>query len=1016
MSSQSNWFIKLFNLRQEEGKPVLYLMVFSFFVGLSMSFYFAASNAIFLRHFEPRMISVSYMASGLVVWLAWFILSRIDRWLKLSWQLIIKFLFVFLSVLVISIGVWRFDSPWIVFVMYTWVRILTYITLITFWGLAGKLFNIRQGKRLFSLLGTGEVISIIIGYFSIPLLLTFLKAADLLFLASVTLLICFFLVLIILRVFKKELSDSNPIPGKFTVKNKDVSYWSLLRKPYFRLISLMALLPIFAYLFVDFLFLSQTKIEFAGSTEAIAGFLGIFLGFVAIIELIFKLVSGRILNRFGLKPSLLILPLVLAFTILLAAFSGTLYGQVGLFFTFIAMARLLERSVRSALYEPSFQLLYQPVPVDQRLIFQNQIEGIPKAFGTVLTGALILLFSWLPSVNLVHFNWFYLLVLIFWAWIAVKMYDSYRSMLKSKLFRLKSNHASKIQPRDEVILKSISNLKGEEFAEKLRMLETSGPLSLEYVVRSLLTVADSENQRVLLEIIRKRQMFSEMAHLRDLSMKTAEVELKKWITHCIEDLEIDNRLSFGELLNLSKSDKKEDRMKAAFLAGGSGRFNTFRLLIQLMQDESLDVRKAAVFSCSKIRRIELFPASLDQLHDPEMSEFAARLIPLIGEPVLAELIRLFEKSNGKISLQLKIVQIIGQIPSSVSLRFLRDRINHSSKDIRIKIIRELSHLKYQCTPSEAIIIKSIAENTVADILKIYATINDLGNEPRLSDLQMSLLTELEEQKEFIFLLLSLLYDPNTIHHVREHIESKDTTAKVYALEISDMIMSQDVKDYFFPIFEDHSIAEKINRFAHRYPQQNLSVTERLIEIINRDYHRVTLYSKACALNLCAENGLADPNELTAVLKANLLHPDHMLKQLAAWSLFRISPEVFKEYTQFLTHRGRIEMQEMFQMVKLRNERAIMLDFEKIAILRELLFFTLVTDNELVDMMQRYPGLQVYPNSANTPIDFKSQKDVLLISDQNWHLTLPADLLYEFINRTSESADYFFSANSSIYKN
>jgi len=36
--------IRILNLRKEESKAVFYLMIFSFFVGLSMSFYFAASN------------------------------------------------------------------------------------------------------------------------------------------------------------------------------------------------------------------------------------------------------------------------------------------------------------------------------------------------------------------------------------------------------------------------------------------------------------------------------------------------------------------------------------------------------------------------------------------------------------------------------------------------------------------------------------------------------------------------------------------------------------------------------------------------------------------------------------------------------------------------------------------------------------------------------------------------------------------------------------------------------------
>jgi ATP:ADP antiporter, AAA family len=1012
MSSEKNWFIKLFNLRQQEGKPVIYLMIFSFFVGLSMSFYFAASNAIFLRHFEPWMISISYMASGVVVWLAWFVLSRLDRWLKLNWQLIVKFLFVFTSVLAISIGVWMYDSPWIVFVMYTWVRILTYITLITFWGLAGKLFNIRQGKRIFSLLGTGEVISIIIGYFSIPILLNFLKAADLLFLASVTLLFCFFIVLIILKVFKNELSDAPPRPAVLAKKSSDYSYWTLVRKPYFRLISMMALLPIFAYLFVDFLFLSQTKIEFVNDSEAIAGFFGVFLGFVAIVELLFKLVSGRILSKYGLKPSLLLLPLVLGFTILIAAISGSLYGQVGLFFAFIAMARLLERAVRSAMYEPSFQLLYQPVPPEQRMIFQNQIEGIPKAFGTVLTGAIILLFSTLSALNLVHYSWFYLLVLILWGWVTYKMYESYRSMLKNKLFELKKETSVKAGSLDEIIQEALKHADLIPFNKYIQLLESTRPLELEAACYRLLKELEVSKQTLLIQILVKRQMSGALTLLHQIIGEQEDFDQKKVFLDAIEQLNQADRLSFDDLMILSKSNYEAERLKASFLLGASGRYNSFRLLLQLMQDEAIEVRKAAIYSCTKIRRLELYPALIDQLNDPKLGEFTANLIYSIGEPLLSELDRLFEKSSANPELQQRIIKIAGRIQSPMAIRFLRDRIHHSSRDIRILVMRELSKRQYHCTPSESLKIKLMAEESVEYILWIYASMNDLGVNPLYQDLQLALLSELEEQKEFIFLLLSLLYDANTILHIREYIESKDTTAKVYALEISEMIISQDVKEYFFPLFEDHTIQEKLSKFEHKFPQQHLDPSKRIIDIINHDFSRFNLYTKSCALNILGASPHSDSEQIKQILSSALIHPDLMLRQLAAWSLYRFNKKYFEDYTSFLIHKGWSQIEALISFVKAREENATVLEFEKIEILRSMPALSLMTDIELIELIRGNESFLIVEKSKS-PVPTNSIIDPdLLTNDQQMVLQLPDEILFDFIARNTQSAASFFTATQS----
>jgi ATP/ADP translocase len=432
---KSDWYYRILNIKKDELKAVFLLMVFSFFVGLSLSFYFTAANAIFLKHFPSKIISVSYMASGVAVYLAWLVLSKIDNKVSLTRQLALKFIFVFVSVLLISLWVWIFDSPASAFIMFTWIRVVVYITLVTFWGMAGKLFNIRQGKRVFGLIGIGEVISILIGYFSIPLILKVLKAKDLLFLSSGGLFICLIFTLIILNIFHNRLTDAG-VAKKTDVqpsKPKDASYFKLLKKPYFRFISIMAFLPIFGYLFIDFLFLDQTKHEFANNPEMISGFLGLFLGFTAFIELLFKLISGRFLNRYGMKPSLMALPAILLFSIVLATFFGTLYGTLGLFFALIAFARLFERAVRGSIYEPAFQLLYQPVQEDQRLVFQNQIEGIPKALGTILTGGIIFLLSSIKIFNLVHFNYFFIIVLGIWIWVAIKMYQEYRTTIQAKL-------------------------------------------------------------------------------------------------------------------------------------------------------------------------------------------------------------------------------------------------------------------------------------------------------------------------------------------------------------------------------------------------------------------------------------------------------------------------------------------------------------------------------------------------------------------------------------------------------
>jgi ATP:ADP antiporter, AAA family len=998
--AKQQWLVKLFNIRPEEKKPVLYLMTFSFFVGLAMTFYFAASNAIFLKHFQSYMISVSYMASGVIVFVAWWVLSRLDRRLNLPRQLIFKFLFVFITVAAISTGVWLYDAPWLVFVMFTWIRILVYVTLVTFWGLAGKLFNIRQGKRVFGLLGIGEVTSIIIGYFSVPLLMRFLKAPDLLFLSSGALFICLLFILLILRTFREELADVKAAPGAVAQETREgLNYWSLIKKPYFLIISLMALLPIFGYLFVDFLFLAQTKKEFANNPEAIAGFFGIFLGIVAVIELLFKFVSGRFLSKYGVKPSLISLPLILFAGILMAAVSGTFYGTVGMFFAFIALARLFERSVRSAIYEPAFQLLYQPVPSEHRLVFQNQIEGIPKASGTVITGAVILLFSSVVTFNLVHYSWFFIAVLGLWIWLAFRMYDQYRSMLKTKLGDLRKTDENATPLRD-IIRKSLIEAGPDRFQEVFDLLYSTHPLIVEDLIPEIYETAGPAKKTYLLEIIAENHLISALNFLKREEKREQEGMAGK-IREVTAQFESRDIQSYSYLLKLTQSDRETDRIKAARILGSSGRYETFRLLSLLIRDPEPPVRRAAILAAGKTRRIELWPHIIENLPDQRFASGAIASLKLIGEPVLPDLERLFEKSGESPETRLNILSVFEAVDSPISLKFLRARIFHPDRQIRKKVLTVLSSLGYQASVAESAGLKNDIGEIVDNILWIQATILDTGRSGSAGDLQVALLDQLEDDKEYLFMILSLMYEPKTIRHIRENIESNDTTARVYALEIGDMLIGEEIKQILFPVFEDMSMQERLQRFSTRFPQEQMAPLQRLIDILNRETSKSGLWTKACAIQKLFLLHPQDPEIVNKLLAANIVHPHPLIGELSAQTLLRRDPEYYHATMTRLTRSEDPRMVALDRIIRERESGERYLLPEKVKMLKGTEVFFYISEYEIINMLLRHPGIHFYKDGdSHTATVMKSGYSLF---GEDCTIIVPKDILREQLAISSDFA-------------
>ncbi len=949
------WYIKLFNIRPGEGRAVFYLMVFSFFVGLSMTFYFAASNAIFIQYFEPYMIPLSYIVSGFAVWIAWWLLSRLDRRLPIKWQLVVKLVFVFVTVSAISSGVWFMDAPWLVFVMFTWIRILVYITLVTFWGLAGRMFNIQQGKRVFGLLGVGEVVSIIIGYFSVPFLLRFLKTPDLLFLSSASLLVCLIIVLVILKVFKAQLSDVQASGQKKTIKTDNkLNYWQMVKKPYFLFISLMALVPIFGYLFIDFLFLAQTKVEFANNPETIAGFLGVFLGFVAIIELGFKFLSGRILNRYGLKAGLVSLPVILFAGILFAAVSGTFYGAAGVFFAFIAMARLFERSIRAGVYEPAFQLLYQPVPAEQRLIFQNQIEGIPKASGTVITGIIILMFSAIHYFNLVHYSWILAAVLALWVWIALKMYDQYRNMLKAKLSELKAESSGNIKGGHELVKKSLFVALDEGRERLFSLVESIFPLETEKMMPELYQQASPASQKILLQRVVDNHMLNMLPFLRQELDSPRPGELSLQIQETVEYLENKKHTSFNALSARCRSADPAERMAVASMLGSSGRYETIRLLMDLIRDPDAMVRRAAIISASKTKRVELLPLVLENLSNPEFSGTARIGLEIIGEPALNELKRIFEKSGGDTKLQRNVILVFESVGGDQAMRFLKSKMFYPDDEIRRLVHISLGKLSYRASVSESAGMKNYIEETVENALWIQASLLDVENIANARGLQLALLDQLEAEKEYVFVLLSLLYDSKTIHHIREYVESKDSKAKVYALEMSDMLIDDEVKQLFFPLFEDIGIRERLQQLEHKFPQEHMETFERLFDILNREPSKAWSWTKACALDVISHHAPEYTEQLKTLLAAFLVHPQPLLAELAAWKLYQLDRSCYDKTLSRFTSHEYVSLVRISHKISRKEQKGDLLLFEKIQEVKGIDEFLFIPEQQLIKLLQQYP--------------------------------------------------------------
>ena len=86
--------------------------------------------------------------------------ARLQQRLALHTLLSITLGLLFVSAALLRLGLWLGSPQALVFGLVLWYRLLYVLLGLVFWGLAGRLLDLRQGKRLFGLVGTGELLPV----------------------------------------------------------------------------------------------------------------------------------------------------------------------------------------------------------------------------------------------------------------------------------------------------------------------------------------------------------------------------------------------------------------------------------------------------------------------------------------------------------------------------------------------------------------------------------------------------------------------------------------------------------------------------------------------------------------------------------------------------------------------------------------------------------------------------------------------------------------------------------------
>jgi ATP/ADP translocase/HEAT repeat protein len=454
---------KVFSVEPGEGKSVSLMLAHAFAMGISTTFFETAASALFLTRFDKgATLSYVYLAAAVVNTVTGLIYSRLRERMSFANLMLTTLLFLLAVGFAFRIGLSASGAAWIVFGLFVWYRVISILTDLEFWAVAARLFDVRQSKRLFSLIGTGEVIARIAGSFSIPFLVRWMDVKEMILLSAVGFVACLVILLVIFQANpemaasekkKKKKDQKDAKPGADAQSGRSVTMAAIRAETkkaepeppsgargalakifsnrYLTLIIVLQIFGTFGKYFVDFAFLQQVKGGAGGrqmKKEDIAAFIGLFNGITQVINLFTRVfLSGRLLSKFGVKTGLLILPILQLACSIAIIFAGGFGMAAPVLFWLVILDQGIYKTLKHPIDNPAFKVLYQPLAKEQRLATQIALEVIVAPISIAAAGLVMLLFSTVIPYSPASFAWPLSLAFAGWlaaAWFTYRQYSA----------------------------------------------------------------------------------------------------------------------------------------------------------------------------------------------------------------------------------------------------------------------------------------------------------------------------------------------------------------------------------------------------------------------------------------------------------------------------------------------------------------------------------------------------------------------------------------------------------------
>ncbi|WP_420460580.1 Npt1/Npt2 family nucleotide transporter [Neolewinella sp.] len=808
--------------------------------------------------------------------------------------------------------------PTVAAVLYLWTALFGVLAASQFWMMASFVFDVRQAKRLFGLIGAGAIAGGITGGYLTTLLAREIGTRNLILLAAALLVPCLVLTAVIWRRYvarkqsvvarKKKVSAAYEAPHRLILESKHLL-----------LLCGIVALSVTAAKLVDYQF-SVLAAERYGDQDRLAAFFGFWYSTFNIVALVIQLVlTHRVVQGLGVSGALLFLPIGLGIGAIVMLFVPGLNAAT--------LSRSVDGSLKQSLSRASVEMLFLPLDEDTKKKVKTYIDVFVDSLAGGLGGILLIALTQVLGISAPAISWCVLLLVVGWLISVVLIREEYIEAFRAQLShlkpkehrnRLKSHHrkvmASFLQVLEEgqmsthekqllYVLERADDLADDTFHEPVRKLLTHPSASVrsralrslylqpgaelleevipllndpELQVRAaaydyLFSRPEAVGREVLEPLLASEDIATAGAALVSLASETAHNEYARraW--------KVDKRLrrrirQLAELPTDARSAWYLHLLKAA------GRSNTAtgRAFIQrcLLREEE-HILRYAVLAAGESLHEELIVPLLHLIVEPRLRPLVINALVQYQGGLLTTipgLIRSGELSLGEVRRLPSVLEKIDRQQTVELLLSLLERHFPHDLPLRMEVLRALNALRRDF-PRLGVSPKWVYRNIVAEA-RVY------DSQQQQLSVQYTLLHVAQSDEELtyresytgllrqrmsgtfnrLFRLLGLRYPPADIIPVHLALQSDQVATQVSGIEFLDNLLELSLKRLIIPLLDrrQRQLAEQDRTFPS--PDDNMAKLRRQeFKSLRRTLRGRDTALKVAALRLIST--LGDPQYL-----------------------------------------------------------------------------------------------------------------------------------------------------------